>query len=94
MQIANCDLSFCNHYKRRPLFGRFLFAVSSAMKAAFINKTGPAESIVYGDLPAPEPQGSEVRVNVRAVAVNPVDTYIRDALEIPFHRRMRRCRRG
>ena len=55
------------------------------MKAAFINKTGPAESIIYGDLPTPEPQGSEVRVKVNAVAVNPVDTYIRaGAIAMPL----------
>jgi NADPH2:quinone reductase len=59
------------------------------MKAAYITKTGPAESIIYGDLPTPEPKQSEVRVKVRAVAVNPVDTYIRAgaiamALPLPF----------
>ena len=48
------------------------------MKAAYINQTGPADSIIYGDLPTPEPQASEVpHVKVAAVAVNPVDTYIR-----------------
>jgi NADPH2:quinone reductase len=55
------------------------------MKAAFINKTGPADSIVYGDLPTPEPKGSEVRVKVSAVAVNPVDTYVRaGAIAMPL----------
>ena len=48
------------------------------MKAAYINQTGPAESIIYGDLPQPAPQGSEVLVRVGAVSVNPVDTYIRN----------------
>ena len=48
------------------------------MKAAFINQTGPAENIIYGDLPKPEPRGSEVLVKVGAVAVNPIDTYIRN----------------
>ena len=47
------------------------------MKAAYIQQTGPADSIQYGDLPQPEPRGSEVLVKVGAVAVNPVDTYIR-----------------
>lgn len=47
------------------------------MKAAFIEKTGPAESITYGDLPKPTPKDSQVLVKVAAVAVNPVDTYIR-----------------
>jgi NADPH2:quinone reductase len=55
------------------------------MKASYINQTGPAESIIYGDLPTPEPKGTEVRVKVAAVAVNPVDTYIRaGAIAMPL----------
>jgi NADPH2:quinone reductase len=55
------------------------------MKAAYIEKPGPAESILYGDLPQPEPTGSQVLVKVAAVAVNPVDTYIRaGAIEMPL----------
>lgn len=59
------------------------------MKAAFIYQPGPPEAIVYGDLPRPEPQGSQVLVRVGAVAVNPVDTYVRSgaipwALPKPF----------
>lgn len=56
------------------------------MKAAFISQPGPAESIVYGDLPKPEPAGSQVLVRVAAVAVNPVDTYVRSgavAFQLP-----------
>ncbi|MEQ8790472.1 MAG: NADPH:quinone reductase [Pirellulaceae bacterium] len=48
------------------------------MKAAYIQETGPAENIQYGDLPTPEPTGSAVLVKVGAAAVNPVDTYIRN----------------
>jgi NADPH:quinone reductase len=48
------------------------------MKAAYIDETGPPEKIIYGDLPKPQPQGSEVLVKVNAVSVNPVDTYIRN----------------
>jgi NADPH2:quinone reductase len=33
---------------------------------------------VYGDLPRPEPQATQVLVRVRAVSVNPIDTYIRN----------------
>ena len=47
------------------------------MKAAFIEQTGPPANIRYGELPTPEPTGSQVLVRVGAVAVNPVDTYIR-----------------
>jgi NADPH2:quinone reductase len=57
------------------------------MKAAFIRQTGPASNIVFGDLPTPEPTGSQVRVKVGAVSVNPVDTYIRSGLvkmELPL----------
>lgn len=59
------------------------------MKAAYIEQTGPPESIQYGDLPTPEPAGSQVLVKVVAVAVNPVDTYIRNGanyfeLPLPF----------
>lgn len=54
------------------------------MKAAFIHETGPAEKIIYGDLPVPEPSGSQVRLKVGAVSVNPIDTYIRAGL-VPFN---------
>lgn len=47
------------------------------MKAAYIEQPGPAESIVYGDLPTPRPQSGQVLVRVGANAVNPVDTYVR-----------------
>jgi NADPH2:quinone reductase len=47
------------------------------MKAAYINRTGPPEAIVYGELPKPKPNDNQALVRVEAVAVNPVDTYIR-----------------
>ncbi len=47
------------------------------MKAAFIRQTGSPENIVYGDLPQPQPTGSQVLVKTGAVSVNPIDTYIR-----------------
>jgi NADPH2:quinone reductase len=47
------------------------------MKAAFIRETGAPTNIQYGDLPTPDPKGAEVLVKVGAVAVNPIDTYIR-----------------
>ncbi|MGA2065521.1 MAG: NADPH:quinone reductase [Thermoguttaceae bacterium] len=50
------------------------------MKAAYIKKVGPPEVIVYGDLPKPKPTGNQVLVKVKAVAVNPIDTYIRSGL--------------
>ena len=48
------------------------------MKAAYINETGPPEQIIYGDVPKPTPTDDEVLVKVGAVAVNPIDTYIRN----------------
>lgn len=57
------------------------------MKAAFIEQNGPPEVIQYGDRPTPEPTGSQVLVKVGAVAVNPIDTYIRSGnvqMELPM----------
>ncbi len=50
------------------------------MKAAFIRQVGPPSVIEYGDLPDPVAQPTEVVVQVGAVAVNPIDTYIRQGL--------------
>jgi NADPH2:quinone reductase len=50
------------------------------MKAAYIERTGSPDVITYGDLPTPAPGPREVLVRVRAVAVNPIDTYIRSGL--------------
>lgn len=57
------------------------------MKAAYIQQTGPPESIRYGDLPDPTPGPQQCLVRVEAVAINPVDTYIRSGLvpmPLPF----------
>lgn len=48
------------------------------MKAAFIQRTGPPEVIEYGELPQPAPGDAQVLVRVGAVAINPIDTYIRN----------------
>lgn len=50
------------------------------MKAAFIEQTGPPENIRYGELPEPQCGDTHVLVRVKAVAVNPIDTYIRAGL--------------
>lgn len=47
------------------------------MRAAYIKRLGPADEIVYGELPDPLPTPGEVLVEVAAVAVNPVDVLIR-----------------
>jgi NADPH2:quinone reductase len=59
------------------------------MKAAFIRETGDPSVIEYGDLPEPEVGPTEVLIRVGAVAVNPIDTYIRAgivemATEFPY----------
>jgi NADPH2:quinone reductase len=61
----------------------------TTMKAAYIERTGPPEVIQYGDLPDPKLGEQQVLVRVKAVAVNPIDTYIRSGmipakLEFPF----------
>lgn len=50
------------------------------MKAAYIETTGPAESIRYGELPKPVPADRDILVKVECAALNPVDTYIRAGL--------------
>ena len=50
------------------------------MKAAYIERVGPPDEIIYGELPRPEPAGHQVLIRTGAVALNPVDTYIRGGL--------------
>lgn len=50
------------------------------MKAAFIRETGAPSVIQFGELPDPQPGTGEVLVKVQAVAVNPIDTYIRGGI--------------
>jgi len=47
------------------------------MKAAFITSTGSADCIQFGDLPLPVAGEGQVLIRTEAVAVNPIDTYIR-----------------
>lgn len=49
----------------------------TGMAAAYITELGPAESIRVGELPVPRPGPTDVLVAVDAVAVNPVDAFIR-----------------
>ncbi|MBV9922802.1 MAG: NADPH:quinone reductase [Pseudonocardia sp.] len=59
------------------------------MRAAWIDALGPADSIRYGQLPVPDPGPTDVLVRVEAVAVDPVDTFVRSGayptpLPFPF----------
>jgi NADPH:quinone reductase len=68
------------YYKKELLGKQEQFEVSGDlcnMKAAFINQTGTPDVIQYGDLPDPNPGPGELLVQVLAVAVNPIDLYIR-----------------
>lgn len=50
------------------------------MRAAYIEQQGGPEVIRVGDLPDPEPGPGEVLVRVGAVALNPIDLYLRSGL--------------
>ena len=50
------------------------------MKAAFITETGPANNITFDEFPEPHPTDHEVLISVGAVAVNPIDTYVRSGM--------------
>jgi NADPH2:quinone reductase len=50
------------------------------MRAAYIEQTGGPEAIQVGELPDPSPGPGQVRVQVKAVALNPIDLYIRSGL--------------
>ena len=52
----------------------------TTMQAAYITETGAPSVIQYGELARPEPGPGEVLVRVGAVAVNPLDTYIRGGM--------------
>jgi NADPH2:quinone reductase len=55
------------------------------MKAAYIEATGPADSIRIGELMDPEPGPGEVAVKVHDVALNPIDLYLRSgAVAMPM----------
>jgi NADPH2:quinone reductase len=59
------------------------------MRAAYINRLGPPENIIFGDLPKAAIGATQALVKVIAVAVDPIDTYIRSGafpvnLSFPF----------
>ncbi|MEV4617009.1 NADPH:quinone reductase [Kitasatospora sp. NPDC049258] len=50
------------------------------MRAAFIEQLGPPQNIRYGEVPAPVAGPTDVLVDVLAVSVNPVDTFVRSGV--------------
>ncbi|TDC84229.1 NADPH:quinone reductase [Micromonospora sp. KC606] len=59
------------------------------MRAAYLEELGPPDNIRIGELPAPVPGPNDVLVDVIAVTVNNVDTFVRSGawrtpVEFPF----------
>lgn len=57
------------------------------MKAAYFERTGAPDVIQYGDLPDPTVGTGQVLIRNEAVALNPIDTYIRSgaiAMNLPL----------
>ncbi len=50
------------------------------MQAAYIEQTGPPEVVKVGDLPQPKPGPGQALVRIHAIALNPIDLYIRSGL--------------
>jgi len=50
------------------------------MKAVFFEKPGGPEVLLYGDRPTPEPAPGEVRIQVRAAALNHLDIFVRNGI--------------
>jgi NADPH:quinone reductase len=47
------------------------------MIAAYINKPGPCNEIIVGEIPIPQPMQDEYLIRIKAIALNPIDMYIR-----------------
>src|SRR6202162_3482101 len=55
------------------------------MKAVFFRKHGGNEVLEYGDWPTPEPGPGEVRVAIRAAALNHLDIFVRNGIpDVPL----------
>lgn len=53
---------------------------AGAMRAAYIESTGPADRIRVGELPVPRPGPTDVLVRMEASAVNHVDLFVRSGV--------------
>ena len=47
------------------------------MIAAYINKPGPCNEIIVGEVTTPQPMQDEYLIRIKAIALNPIDMYIR-----------------
>ena len=47
------------------------------MNAAYINKPGLCNEIIVGEIPTPQPMQDEYLILIKAIALNPIDMYIR-----------------
>ena len=50
------------------------------MKSIFFQKHGGSEVLEYGERPEPEPRAGEVRVAIRAAALNRLDVFVRNGI--------------
>jgi NADPH:quinone reductase-like Zn-dependent oxidoreductase len=53
---------------------------ATRMKAAYLTANGGPEVLRYGEVDRPEPGGGEVRIRMRAVALNHLDLFVRNGL--------------
>lgn len=54
------------------------------MKAIILKEHGDASNLVLGEVPVPVPNEREVLIKVKAVAINPSDTYIRKEKSLDY----------
>src|SRR5688572_19502666 len=47
------------------------------MKAITLEKTGGIEKLTLNEIPVPEISPDEIRVKVKAIAINPIDAFVR-----------------
>ena len=47
--------------------------VRYSMRAVYVERTGPPDVLIYGDLPTPEPGPNDVLIRVRATSLNRQD---------------------
>jgi len=47
------------------------------MNAAYINKPGPCNEIIVGEITTPQPMQDEYLIQIKAISLNPIDMYIR-----------------